>query len=112
MQVIKSENSYKVICRDGAKVCGHKPSVDVLFRSVARYAKDKAIGIILTGMGSDGADALIKMREAGARTFAQDEKTCVVFGMPKEAYARGGAEQLVPLHMIPQKIRMLLEDMN
>lgn len=112
MQIIKSDDSFKVICRDGAKVCGHKPSVDVLFRSVARFVKDKAIGIMLTGMGSDGANAMVNMRESGARTLAQDEKTSVVFGMPKEAFVRGGAEQLVPLQMIPQKIKLLLEEMS
>jgi two-component system chemotaxis response regulator CheB len=67
---------------------------------------------MLTGMGSDGANAMANMREAGARTIAQDEKTSVVFGMPKEAFARGGAEQLVPLQMIPQKIKQLLEEMS
>ncbi len=108
-QLIKSGNKYKVVCRSGSKVCGHRPSVDVLFRSVARSAGKNAIGVMLTGMGSDGADAMVKMRAAGARTVAQDQKTCVVFGMPKEAYERGGAEKLVPLELIPNKIKAFLE---
>lgn len=112
MQVVRSDGGYQVICRDGAKVCGHKPSVDVLFRSVAKYVGAKAIGIMLTGMGSDGADAMLKMREAGARTMAQDENSSVVFGMPKEAYERGGAEKLVPLNNIPYQIKAMLEEMN
>jgi two-component system, chemotaxis family, protein-glutamate methylesterase/glutaminase len=109
-QILKTGSMYKVVCRAGQKVCGHRPSVDVLFRSAARFAGKNAIGIMLTGMGSDGADAMIKMREAGARTFAQDEKTSVVFGMPKEAYERGGAEELVALELIPNKIKALLEE--
>jgi len=109
-QVIKNGNKYKVVCRSGLKVCGHKPSVDVLFRSVARFAGKNAIGIMLTGMGEDGADAMLKMRETGARTLAQDQKTSVVFGMPKEAFERGGAEELVPLEFIPNKIKAFLED--
>ncbi len=112
LQVIRSGGEYKVVCRDGAKVCGHRPSVDVLFRSVARYAAGNALGIILTGMGSDGADAMVKMREAGARTIAQDEKSCVVFGMPKEAWLRGGAEKLVSLDEIPVRIKRILEEMQ
>ncbi len=112
LQVLRSGGEYKVVCRDGAKVCGHRPSVDVLFRSVARSAGSNAIGVMLTGMGNDGADAMVKMREAGARTMAQDKNTSVVFGMPKEAYERGGAEKLVPLEMIPHQIKNLLEEMN
>ncbi len=112
MQVIRSGGDYQVICRDGAKACGHKPSVDVLFRSVAKYVGANAIGIMLTGMGSDGADAMLKMREAGARTMAQDKNSSVVFGMPKEAYERGGAEKLVPLDNIPYQIKVMLEEMN
>ena len=112
MQVVRSGGDYQVICRDGAKVCGHKPSVDVLFRSVAKNVGANAIGVMLTGMGSDGADAMLKMREAGARTMAQDKNSSVVFGMPKEAYERGGAEKLVPLNNIPYQIKAMLEEMN
>ncbi len=112
LQVMRSGGEYKVVVRDGAKVCGHRPSVDVLFRSVARAAGNNAIGIMLTGMGSDGADAMVKMRESGARTLAQDEETCVVFGMPKEAYNRGGAEKLVPLNKIPETVNHILQEMS
>ena len=112
MQLIRSGGDYRVACRNGAKVSGHKPSVDVLFRSVAKYAGANAIGIMLTGMGSDGADAMVKMREAGARTVAQDEATSIVFGMPKEAFKRGGAEKLSPLNKIPDIIKDYLEEME
>ncbi len=101
MRLMRSGGIYKVSCESGELVCGHRPSVDVLFRSVARYAGSNAIGIMLTGMGKDGADAMLDMRNAGARTVAQNEATSVVFGMPKEAYLRGGAERLEPLEKIP-----------
>lgn len=112
MQLIRSGGNYRVICRDGAMVCGHRPSVDVLFRSVAKYAGANAIGIMLTGMGADGADAMVKMRQTGARTLAQDEATSVVFGMPKEAYLRGGAELQTPLDQIPRVMNEFLIGMN
>jgi len=79
----------------------HCPSVDVLFRSVAKYAGKNAVGVIMTGMGDDGARGLLEMRQAGAQTFAQDEATCVVFGMPKEAIKLGAAERVVPIQDIP-----------
>ena len=85
---------------DGPKVCYQKPSVDVLFRSVAREAGSKALGVILTGMGSDGAEGLAAMRAAGAWTVAQDEESCVVFGMPREAIERGAAMKVLPLDQI------------
>lgn len=88
---------YHVEIQDGPPVNRHKPSVDVLFRSVAKYAGKNALGIIMTGMGDDGARGLKEMFDAGARTVAQDEQTCVVFGMPKEAIKLGGAEKIVPL---------------
>jgi two-component system chemotaxis response regulator CheB len=91
---------YHVSVRDGPLVSRHRPSVDVLFRSAARNAGANAVGIIMTGMGDDGARGLLEMKQAGARTFAQDETTSVVFGMPKEAIARGAAEHVVPLHKI------------
>ncbi|MCD4693733.1 MAG: chemotaxis response regulator protein-glutamate methylesterase [Calditrichales bacterium] len=112
LQIIRSGGTYRVVSRNGAKVCGHRPSVDVLFRSVAKYAASNAIGVMLTGMGADGADAMVKMRNAGARTVAQDEATSVVFGMPKEAYKRGGAELLKPLDKIPEMIKKYLEGMD
>ena len=103
---------YVILCDKSEPVCGHRPSVEVLFRSVAQVAGSRAIGIMLTGMGADGADGMVKMREAGARTVAQDETTSVVFGMPKEAYRRGGAEQLAPLEMIPVIVKAYLRSMN
>jgi two-component system chemotaxis response regulator CheB len=88
---------YTVEVRDGPRVHHQRPSVDVLFNSVARTAGSNAIGVILTGMGADGADGMLEMRKAGAHTVAQDEATCVVYGMPKEAVARGGVEKISPL---------------
>lgn len=82
----------------------HCPSVDVLFRSVAKYAGKNAMGVIMTGMGDDGARGLLEMRQAGARTFAQDEESCIVFGMPKEAIKLGAAERVVSLLQIPELI--------
>lgn len=92
---------YVVEVSDGPLVNRHKPSVDVLFRSVARYAGKNALGVIMTGMGDDGARGLKEMREAGAQTYAQDESSCVVFGMPKEAIKLGAVEHVVGLDQIP-----------
>jgi two-component system chemotaxis response regulator CheB len=89
---------------DGPPVNRHKPSVDVLFRSVARVAGRNALGILMTGMGDDGANGLLEMRQAGATTIAQDEATCVVFGMPKEAIQRGAVDKILPLHAIAPTI--------
>jgi two-component system chemotaxis response regulator CheB len=88
--LVRSGARYHVRVKNGPLVSRHRPSVDVLFKSVARHAGRNSIGVILTGMGDDGASGLERMREAGAATIAQDEATCVVFGMPKEAIARGG----------------------
>ncbi len=109
MQLFRSGGIYQVKCVKGETVCGHRPSVEVLFESVSKAAGANAIGVMLTGMGHDGADAMVLMRKAGARTLAQNEATSVVFGMPKEAYVRGGAEQLVPLDRIAGTVRLLLE---
>jgi two-component system, chemotaxis family, protein-glutamate methylesterase/glutaminase len=98
---------YVVSVRDGPPVSRHRPSVDVLFRSAARYAGANAVGVIMTGMGDDGARGMAEMREAGARTLAQDEATSVVFGMPKEAIARGGVEKTVPLEHIAREVLRL-----
>jgi two-component system chemotaxis response regulator CheB len=95
---------YVVDIKEGPLVSRHRPSVDVLFRSAARNAGANAVGIIMTGMGDDGANGLLEMRQAGARTFAQDEATSVVFGMPKEAIARGAAEKVVPLQAIAREL--------
>jgi two-component system, chemotaxis family, protein-glutamate methylesterase/glutaminase len=93
-------SEYTVEVNNGPPVSRHRPSVDVLFRSVAGAAGANAVGVILTGMGDDGAEGLAEMRQAGAATIAQDEASCVVFGMPKEAIARGAAQQVVPLSQI------------
>jgi two-component system chemotaxis response regulator CheB len=95
---------YHVAVRDGPLVARHRPSVDVLFRSAAQFAGPNALGVIMTGMGDDGAKGLLEMRKAGASTVAQNEETCVVFGMPKEAIALGAAERIAPLHNIPSEI--------
>lgn len=95
---------YCVSVREGPLVSRHRPSVDVLFRSAARAAGSNAVGILMTGMGDDGARGLLEMRQAGARTFAQDEATSVVFGMPREAIARGGAERVIPLNQIAREL--------
>lgn len=95
---------YHVDVIDGPLVNRHRPSVDVLFRSVAKHAGANALGIIMTGMGDDGAAGLLEMRKAGARTVAQDEDSCVVYGMPKEAVKRGGVEKSVPLKGIDREI--------
>ncbi len=100
----RSGASYFVSLRDGPAVCHQKPSVEVLFNSVAKYAGANAVGAILTGMGDDGATGLLNMRQAGAHTIAQDEQSCVVFGMPKEAIARGGAERIVPLGKVAENL--------
>jgi two-component system chemotaxis response regulator CheB len=96
--------NYHVDVIDGPLVNRHRPSVDVLFRSVAKHAGANALGIIMTGMGDDGAAGLLEMRKAGARTVAQDEDSCVVYGMPKEAVKRGGVEKSVPLKAIDREI--------
>ncbi len=96
----RSGANYYVSLKDGPPVCRQKPSVEVLFNSVAKYAGPNAVGAILTGMGDDGATGLLNMRQAGAHTIAQDEQSCVVFGMPKEAIARGGAERVTSLDSI------------
>jgi len=96
--------NYHVDVIDGPLVNRHRPSVDVLFRSVAKQAGANALGIIMTGMGDDGAAGLLEMRKAGARTVAQDEESCVVYGMPKEAVKRGGVEKSVPLQGIHREI--------
>ena len=95
---------YRVAVVDGPPVSRHRPSVDVLFRSVARTAGRNALGVIMTGMGDDGARGLKEMREAGARTLGQDEDSCVVYGMPKEAMKLGAVERELPLPAIPAAI--------
>ena len=100
---------YTVDVADGPPVNRHRPSVDVLFRSVAKFAGANALGIIMTGMGDDGARGLKEMHDAGASTLAEDESTCVVFGMPKEAIRLGGVDRVVPLTQIPEAILGLVK---
>ena len=104
MLLKRSGARYYVDIKDGPLVCRHRPSVDVLFRSAARYAGQNAVGVILTGMGDDGASGLLEMKQAGAVTIAQDEATCVVFGMPKEAIKRCAVDKVLPLHAVPGAI--------
>lgn len=104
MRVVRMGAGYSVSCTDEAKVSGHKPSVDVLFTSVAANVKNRAIGVILTGMGADGAAGMLRMRKAGAFTVGQDRETCVVYGMPMEAYKIGAVCQQSALSSIPQVV--------
>lgn len=103
---------YQVTVKDGPMVCYQRPSVDVLFSSVAEAAGASAVGVILTGMGSDGAHGLKRMKLAGAITIAEDEASCVVFGMPKEAIKMGGVDRVVPLQSIAQAIVGSLQTMS
>lgn len=104
MLLRRQAGTYHVTIAEGPYVCRHRPSVDVLFRSAAQAAGANALGIILTGMGDDGAACLAEMRAAGARTLAQDEETSVVYGMPKEAVAAGGVDRVLPLGSIAPEI--------
>jgi two-component system chemotaxis response regulator CheB len=104
MLLQRSGARYYVSVRDGPLVSRHRPSVDVLFRSAAQYAGANAVGIIMTGMGDDGAHGMLEMHQAGALTIAQDEASCVVFGMPKEAIALGGVDRVLPLDLLPAEI--------
>jgi two-component system chemotaxis response regulator CheB len=100
----RSGARYYVEIKEGPLVCRHRPSVDVLFRSAARYAGQNAVGVILTGMGDDGARGMLEMKQAGAVTYAQNEATCVVFGMPKEAIKLGGVDKVLPLESVARAI--------
>ncbi len=106
---LEVEGLQALRCRvaPGAPVSGHSPSVDVLFGSVARACRGRAVGVILTGMGRDGARGLMAMREAGARTLGQDEATCVVYGMPRAAFELGAVERQLPLEKIGPTLRTL-----
>jgi two-component system chemotaxis response regulator CheB len=104
MRVRRSGAQYVVEVVDGPLVNRHRPSVDVLFRSVAQCAGANALGVVMTGMGGDGAAGLLEMKKAGAATLAQDEASCVVYGMPKEAVKRGAVDRVVPLGSIAPEI--------
>ena len=101
----KRAGAYHVSVTDGERVCYQRPAVDVLFESVASTVGRDAIGALLTGMGADGAEGLLKMKHAGARTIAQDEASCVVFGMPCEAIRRGAVDRVLPLDRIAPFLR-------
>jgi two-component system chemotaxis response regulator CheB len=104
MLLKRSGTQYYVEIREGPPVNRHCPSVDVLFRSVAASAGPNALGIIMTGMGADGAAGLLEMRNTGARTLAQDQESCVVYGMPKEAVKRGAVDMSVPLDQLAREV--------
>ncbi|MEA3225005.1 MAG: chemotaxis response regulator protein-glutamate methylesterase [Planctomycetota bacterium] len=104
MLLQRSGANYYVNVKDGPRVCRQIPSVEVMFDSVAKFAASNAVGAILTGMGNDGAGGLLNMRKSGAHTVAQDEASCIVFGMPKEAIERGAAEKIAPLSEIAQNL--------
>jgi two-component system chemotaxis response regulator CheB len=104
MLLQQSGAGYLVRVKVGPAVNHHRPSVDVLFQSVARSAGSRAVGVLLTGMGADGAKGLLAMHENGAYTLVQDEQTCVVFGMPREAIKLGAVDDVVPIQGIPQAI--------
>lgn len=117
--LIAAGNYHLTLSRSGARyhaklnqdppVRHHRPSVDVMFQSVARFAGSNSVGVILTGMGGDGAEGLLEMKKAGAYTIAQDESSCIVFGMPKEAIKLGGVDKILPLQQIPSEILRHLE---
>lgn len=100
MVLRRSGARYEIRVKTGPLVCRQRPAVDVMFKSVARYAGANAVGVILTGMGNDGAAGMLEMHNAGAFTIAQDEQSCVVFGMPKEAIKAGGVDRVVPLKQV------------
>jgi len=104
MRLAKSGANYQIALDDGAPVNRHRPSVEVLFKSVAALAGPNAIGVMLTGMGSDGARAMLEMKQAGSYNFAQDEATCVVFGMPKEAIACGAVDEVLPIQRVASRV--------
>ena len=104
MRVVPLGNSYAVSVQEGEKVNGHRPSVDVLFDSVAFHVREHAIGVLLTGMGADGAAGLLRMRKNGAYTIGQDKNSCVVYGMPMEAHKIGAVCQQCPLNTIGQTV--------
>lgn len=104
MSIIRSGAQYHTKIQNGPLVNRHKPSVDVLFRSAAKFAGNNSIGVLMTGMGDDGARGLLEMKENGSHTIAQDEKSCVVFGMPREAILRNAHTQILPLDQIAAQV--------
>ncbi len=104
LEVYRSGGLYKIKLKDGEKVSGHRPSVDVMFNSVSKSVGGNAIGVILTGMGRDGAAGMLEMKNAGAKTIAQNENSCVVYGMPKEAVNLGGVDLSKDIQLISQAV--------
>ncbi len=102
--VLKKDSGYYVEVKDGPLIHHQRPAVEVLFKSVAKYAGKDAIGVILTGMGKDGAEGMLNMKNAGAYTIGQDERTSIVYGMPKEAYQMGGVSKVLPIEKIAEEI--------
>jgi len=108
----RSSGNYLVRIKDGPQVHYQRPAVDVLFQSVAKSAGENSVGVLLTGMGTDGAKGLQAMNNSGAYTIAQDEESCIVFGMPKEAIKLGAVNKVVPLHQMPGEIIKALNHMS
>jgi two-component system chemotaxis response regulator CheB len=106
----RSGARYYVVVKEGPLVSRHRPSVDVLFRSAARYAGKNAVGVIMTGMGDDGARGMEEMKQAGAYNIAQDEKSCIVFGMPNEAIKRKAVDKIMPLNRIAHQVLQVCRD--
>lgn len=100
----RAEGAYRTVLNQGPPVNHHRPSVEVLFRAAAQVLGGNAIGVMLTGMGKDGAAAMLGMRQAGAYNFAQDEASCVVFGMPREAIHLGAVDEVVPLERMAERV--------
>ena len=112
MEIERSGADYRIRLSDGPRVSGHKPSVDVLFNSLCKSAGSNAIGILLTGMGSDGANGLLELFNAGCETFCQDEASCIVFGMPKVAIEKGAAKRVLSLDDMGQAIMQTVEKLS
>jgi len=112
MKLDRSGAKYVIALDDGPPVNRHRPSVEVLFRSVAAVAGQNALGVMLTGMGRDGASAMLQMKQAGAFNVAQDEATCVVFGMPKEAIAAGAVDEVLPVTQIAERLQSRLRELD
>lgn len=113
LEIVRSGGYYKVKLNQKDKVNGHRPSVNVMMHSVAKYAAANSYGVMLTGMGSDGAEGLLAMKKAGAKTFGQNEETCVVYGMPKAAFDMGAIDVELPLHEIAKNlVHIIKKDMK
>lgn len=112
MEIERSGADYRIRLSDGPRVSGHKPSVDVLFNSLCKSAGSNAIGVLLTGMGSDGANGLLELFNAGCETFCQDEASCIVFGMPKVAIEKGAAKSVLSLDDMGKAIMQTVEKLS